>query len=212
MQALHSGNAKLEAAQSRRTAKAARTRWAWYHERVRFNVGDWGTLRALALSSALGACAGHAAIAAQPTPAPAQLAAHVVPAASSSRAAEAPSVELAAASASAAVAPEPAPHPRSAHERGWLGVELGKRAADEPGVLVRDVVRGSPAQTSGVVPGDVILSVDGANVAKPEDVSLRVGVRGAGQRLTLGILHQQATRLLAIDLEAFPDSDEILRR
>jgi len=79
-------------------------------------------------------------------------------------------------------------------------------------VLVRDVVRGSPAAGSGLLAGDVILSVDGDNVTRPEDVSMRVGVRGAGQRLRLGILHQQETRLLAIVLEAFPDSDEILRR
>jgi thiol-disulfide isomerase/thioredoxin len=126
--------------------------------------------------------------------------------------AESPSAELAAASPAGAQGPEPAPQPRTAHERGWLGVELGKRAADEPGVLVRDVVRGSPAASSGLVAGDVILSVDGDNVTRPEDVSLRVAVRGAGQRVRLGILHQQLTRLLAVELQPFPDSDEILRR
>ena len=34
-------------------------------------------------------------------------------------------------------------------------------AAADPGVFVRDVVRGSPAANSGVLVGDVILSVDG---------------------------------------------------
>jgi len=86
------------------------------------------------------------------------------------------------------------------------------RAADEPGVLVRDVVRGSPAAGSGVATGDVILSVDGENVARPEDVSRLVAVRGAGQRVRLGLLRAQATRLLAIELERFPSGDEILRR
>jgi thiol-disulfide isomerase/thioredoxin len=79
-------------------------------------------------------------------------------------------------------------------------------------VLVRDVVRGSPAATSGIVPGDVILSVDAENVARPEDVSRLVAVRGEGQRLSLGLLHHNLTRLLAVDLERFPDSDEVLRR
>ena len=125
---------------------------------------------------------------------------------------ESPSAELAAASPAGAQGPEPAPQPRTLHERGWLGVELGKRAADEPGVLVRDVVRGSPAASSGLVAGDVILSVDGDNVTRPEEVSLRVAVRGAGQRVRLGILHQQLTRLLAVELQPFPDNDEILRR
>lgn len=107
---------------------------------------------------------------------------------------------------------QPLLQPRSAHERGWLGVELAKRAAADPGVLVRDVVRGSPAANSGVLVGDVILSVDGENVTRPEDVSRLVAVRGAGQRLRLGLQHAQVTRLLAIDLERFPDSDEVLRR
>jgi thiol-disulfide isomerase/thioredoxin len=210
--ALQSGNAKLSAAQYRRTAKAARTRWAWYHDGVQFKLGDRGPLRAIAFSiGALGACAARPPAATQPVPA--QLAAHAQPPPAQLAApAEVPNAEFAAASPAGAESPQPAARPRSAHERGWLGVELGKRAVNEPGVLVRDVVRGSPAQTSGLVPGDVILNVDGENVAKPEDVSLRVGVRGAGQRLTLGILHLQVTRLLAVDLEAFPDSDEILRR
>ena len=86
------------------------------------------------------------------------------------------------------------------------------RAAGEPGVLVRDLVRGSPAASSGVLAGDVILSVDGENVARPEDVSRLVAVRGAGQRLRLGLVRGQETRLLAIELERFPDNDEIMRR
>jgi thiol-disulfide isomerase/thioredoxin len=159
----------------------------------------------------LAACAGHAAVA-QHAP-PVHLASHASPAALVSAVpTESSSAELAAASPAGAEGPEPPPQPRTAHERGWLGVELAKRAATEPGVLVRDVVRGSPAAGSGLLAGDVILSVDGENVTRPEDVSLRVGVRGAGQRVRLGIVHQQVTRLLAIELEPFPDGDEILRR
>ena len=102
--------------------------------------------------------------------------------------------------------------PRSAQERGWLGVEFSTRASNEPGVLVRDVLRGSPAAASGVVAGDVILSVDGENVARPEDLSRLVAVHGAGQRVRLGLLHAQVTRLLAVQLERFPSADEIMRR
>ena len=122
------------------------------------------------------------------------------------------SAELDAASPAGAETAPPIGQPRPARERGWLGVELSKRAASEPGVLVRDVVRGSPAASAGLVTGDVILSVDGQNVALPEDVSRLVAVRGAGQRLRLGLVHAAVTRLLAIELERFPDNDEILRR
>ena len=175
-----------------------------------FDVRGWRATAACCCAlSVLGACASRAP-AANSAP-PAQLASHAPPA-RSSEPAEASSAELAAASPAGAEGPQALPQPRNAHERGWLGVELAKRAPDEPGVLVRDVVRGSPAASSGLVAGDVILSVDGENVTRPEDVSLRVGARGAGQRLRLGIARQQVTRLLAVELEAFPDNDEILRR
>ena len=89
---------------------------------------------------------------------------------------------------------------------------MAKRAGTEPGVLIRDIVRGSPAARAGVVGGDVIVSVDGENVARPEDVSRLVAVRGAGQRVRLGLLRGTDTRLLAIDLERFPNADELMRR
>ena len=120
--------------------------------------------------------------------------------------------ELDAASPSGAETAQHLVEPRPAAQRGWLGVELAMRGAGEPGVLVRDVVRGSPASTFGVFAGDVILSVDGENVARPEDVSRLVAVRGAGQRLRLGLQRAQETRLLAVDLERFPSNDEIMRR
>lgn len=120
--------------------------------------------------------------------------------------------ELDAASPSGAESAPRSFEPRSAAERGWLGVELAMRQADEPGVLVRDVVRGSPAANFGVRAGDVITSVDGENVARPDDVSRLVAVRGAGQRLRLGFMRGTETRLLAIELERFPSNDEIMRR
>lgn len=141
-----------------------------------------------------------------------QLAAHAQSAPVVLTPAQSPSSELASESPAAAEGVEPASQPRPASERGWLGVELAKRAADAPGVLIRRVVRGSPASGAGLLAGDVILSLDGENVTRPEDVSTRVAVRGAGQRLRLGVLHADQPRLLAVVLERFPDSDEILRR
>ncbi|HEX7453659.1 MAG TPA: redoxin domain-containing protein [Polyangiaceae bacterium] len=185
-----------------------------------FSVRDCSTLGGLACF-ALSACVAARVAPPKSVPAPVgELAVRMqqaipvaLPApASPGPASPAPSAELSFAPPSAAETAQPLLVPRSARERGWLGVELAKRAAAEPGVLVRDVVRGSPAANSGVLAGDVILSVDGENVAHPEDVSRLVAVRGAGQRLRLGLQHAEVTRLLAIDLERFPDGDEILRR
>ena len=209
---------------TQKSATEARTGRAWYHDRVRFKVRDWGTLCGLVASAQLSACAATHSAPAKPAPA-SELAVHAPPGAAIAAAPAAsasvhvpaplpsPSAELAAASAAGAEPSQAAqPRPRTAQGRGWLGVELAKRAPNEPGVLVRDVVRGSPAATAGIVAGDVILSVDAENVTQPEDVSRLVAVRGAGQRLRLGLLHLNLTRLLAVDLERFPDSDEVLRR
>ncbi|HEY1533817.1 MAG TPA: PDZ domain-containing protein, partial [Polyangiaceae bacterium] len=126
---------------------------------------------------ALNAC--FAARVAQPARAPAaELAVHAQPASpiapppatAPAPASATPSAELSEPSLAGAEAAQPLLQPRSARERGWLGVELAKRGAADPGVLVRDVVRGSPAANSGVLVGDVILSVDGENVTRPEEV------------------------------------------
>jgi len=194
---------------------------------VRFRAREWGgTLTFGALVwAALGAagCAVHPHVSSAPrTPLVplGPLATHAVPAApvgvpapgGSPAPVSALNDELAAASPAGAETALTSAQPRSARERGWLGVELAKRLPNEPGVLVRDVVRGSPAAGAGLAPGDVILSVDGENVALPEDVSRLVAVRGSGQRLRLGLRRADATRLLAIALERFPDNDELLRR
>jgi len=57
--------------------------------------------------------------------------------------------------------------------RGWLGVQLQPLTKeirdyinykDKEGVYVRALVRGSPAQKAGLLPGDVITKIDGKNI------------------------------------------------
>jgi len=183
---------------------------------VRFERRDWGAVLhvlLLALTTSAAACS-HAG----PVPArspSAQLATHApaLPPAQRTPSGDArANAELEAASAAGAESAPRTLEPRPAAQRGWLGVELAMRGEGEPGVLVRDVVRGSPAANSGLRSGDVILSVDGDNVTLPDDVSRLVAVRGAGQRLRLGFVRGSETRLLAIELERFPSNDEIMRR
>jgi len=80
--------------------------------------------------------------------------------------------------------------------RGWLGVsvqpltaELAKSfgAPDEQGVLVADVVEGSPAHRAGLRPGDIILEVNGRRVTAPSDLQRAVGLAGPGSRLGLEV-------------------------
>jgi len=62
--------------------------------------------------------------------------------------------------------------------RGWLGISLAK-LTDEvrksikypqgEGAVIAGVIRGGPAHTGGLRPGDVIISVDGKEVKSPSD-------------------------------------------
>jgi peroxiredoxin len=95
---------------------------------------------------------------------------------------------------------------------GWLGVELAKREGTEPGVLVRSVMRGSPAARAGLADGDVVMSIDGENVARPTELREHVMKALAGSRVSLGVLRGAETRLFAVDLEAAPNDDEVMRK
>lgn len=94
----------------------------------------------------------------------------------------------------------------------WLGVELATRDSGEAGVLVRGVLRGSPAESAGVLAGDVIVSVDGENVLSPGDVQHAIRSRPSSARVSLGLLRGGAPRILAVQLERMPTEDEVMRK
>jgi len=95
---------------------------------------------------------------------------------------------------------------------GWLGVELAKREGAEAGVLIRSVMRASPAEHAGLADGDVVTSIDGQNVSGPSELRARVMQAQAGARVSLGVLRGTETRLFAVDLEAAPNDDELMRK
>jgi peroxiredoxin len=94
---------------------------------------------------------------------------------------------------------------------GWLGVELEKRDG-APGVVIRSVMRGSPAERAGIEAGDIVLSIDGVAVSRPHELRESVFRARAGARVSLGVLRGEATRLFAVDLEALPSDDAILHK
>jgi serine protease DegS len=60
--------------------------------------------------------------------------------------------------------------------RGWLGIEAQTLGPDiietanlqTGGVLVTAIIRNGPAENAGLVPGDIIISIDGKNVSTPD--------------------------------------------
>ena len=78
-----------------------------------------------------------------------------------------------------------------AARRAWLGVELAKTV---DGVLVKRVVRNSPASRAAIRDGDVIVAVDGVRAADPSEIVGRVARMGVGERLHLRLRAGQRER------------------
>ncbi len=70
--------------------------------------------------------------------------------------------------------------------RPFLGFRF-HQAPDGAGVVVVEVARGSPAEASGLEPGDRLLEFDGAQVGRVRDVTTRLVAVKPGQRLKLRI-------------------------
>jgi len=66
------------------------------------------------------------------------------------------------------------------------------------GALVARVFAGSPAQTAGLRPGDVITAVEGKPVDSRESFSTYTSTVPSGQPLTLTVVHDGAARKVAV--------------
>lgn len=91
--------------------------------------------------------------------------------------------------------------------RGWVGVEIvgvnevvarqfGLSAAQ--GVLVNQVVSGSPAEKGGVRRGDVLTEVNGVSIKKPDDLADFVGGLPPKSKLTLRVIRDQKPLTLSL--------------
>lgn len=99
--------------------------------------------------------------------------------------------------------PEDEPAPKAEPKAGgkaWLGVapeelsdEMLEHLKIESGVLVGDVIPNSPAEEAGLKQGDVILAVDGQELAGPDDLQRAIAARKAGAEVTLSILRKGRT-------------------
>jgi S1-C subfamily serine protease len=112
----------------------------------------------------------------------------------------------------------------------WIGITTGNISPDladalnlddARGVLVMTVVKGSPADKAGLrgssqsiivddvellVGGDVILSIDGNDVRKIDDVLVQLQrEKSVGDKLNLGVLREGQMTDVVLTLEKRPD-------
>ncbi|MGB9715232.1 MAG: DegQ family serine endoprotease [Thermodesulfovibrionales bacterium] len=97
--------------------------------------------------------------------------------------------------------------------RGWLGVtiqtitpELAKQfnLKDEKGVLVADVIEGSPAEKADIQRGDVIIEYEGKRVEEPYQLRNMVANTSPGEEVTLKIIRENRTETKRVTIGELP--------
>ena len=90
----------------------------------------------------------------------------------------------------------------------WLGVAIDKGPA---GVLIQDVLSGTPAATAGIKSGDEILSVDDAKVHTPEELIAAIQSKGVGNSVKVRLRRAGKDATRTVKLVARPDDLQMLR-
>lgn len=103
------------------------------------------------------------------------------------------------ASAGGAAVPPSAGGPQPAQRRVSFGT-VPDFAFEGPGVRVDSVVAGSPAEKAGVLPGDVLMKLDGIGVANLRDYSDRLKGMRPGQVVTATIVRGGTERDVRVTL------------
>ncbi len=100
-------------------------------------------------------------------------------------------------------------------KRGFLGVYLQALEPDfslllgvpdgTTGLVVRDTVRGGPAEKAGLISGDFIISMDGKNFDLEADAMQYVATRSPGDTLRISLLREHKELDLSVTLKEFPN-------
>ena len=94
--------------------------------------------------------------------------------------------------------------------RPWLGVQIQTLNAETAqhyyleqqwGVIVVNVVDGSPADKAGIQPGDIIIGLDGSKITTVEDLTSAVQAKKIGDKLTVDIVRKDEKLTLSVIVE-----------
>jgi serine protease Do len=97
--------------------------------------------------------------------------------------------------------------------RGWLGVtiqvltpELAKQfnLSDEKGVLLGDVIEGSPAEKAGLQRGDVIVEFEGKKVEEPNQLRNMVANTPLGKEVKVTIIRENKSEIKKVVISELP--------
>ncbi|HUB47244.1 MAG TPA: S1C family serine protease, partial [Acetobacteraceae bacterium] len=97
--------------------------------------------------------------------------------------------------------------------RGWLGVglqpvmvpeTLRPAAGQDSGMMVMSLASGGPAAAAGVLPGDILLDLDGTPVRRMRALAAAMGPDQIGKSVALRLLRAGAVQTLAVTIAARP--------
>jgi S1-C subfamily serine protease len=97
--------------------------------------------------------------------------------------------------------------------RGWLGVGLQhvlvperfrEAAGRDAGMMVVAIAAGCPAEQAGVLPGDIILEVDGRRTGRARGLVTALAPERVGQSATLKLLRAGEVRLVSVTIGVRP--------
>jgi len=99
--------------------------------------------------------------------------------------------------------------------RGWLGVglqpvavpdSLRDAAGRDGGMMVVNLASGGPAAQAGVLPGDILLDLDGTPLRRVRALSAALGPEQIGRQVSLRLLRAGALQTLAVVVAPRPSA------
>lgn len=87
--------------------------------------------------------------------------------------------------------------------RGWLGIEVEKNTQIK-GVLVTATIRGDPADKAGIIPGDIVLSINDKDTNSPEQIMAMITKLQPGTNIKIKILRGWEKRELTASIVQRP--------
>ena len=97
--------------------------------------------------------------------------------------------------------------------RAWLGIglqpvlipdSLQQASGRESGLMVVGLADGGPAVAAGILPGDIVLDIDGGAVTRPRALSALLGPERIGQAAVLRVLRAGAVHSVSVTVAARP--------
>lgn len=101
--------------------------------------------------------------------------------------------------------------------RGWLGIGLQELTTElaaalelksKDGVLVGEVLEGTPAAKAGLKDGDLIVEISGDKVANPNELSRRVAAYAPGEKVRVKVLRDGREKTVNVTLGARDEDSE----